>query len=349
MIHEHSNIVNMKEQEILHEAIEKLHQLTGGNIEELGTEYKKGKWRYDGLVELNIGKRKEKFVIVIKNELRNNALNLITEMNDNADNAFLLICQYIPMPIKKQLKDLKINYLEAAGNCFIETEKIFVFINDQHVTAARLPIEGKLWKATGLKFLFTVLRYPELLNKPYRQLAEEAGIALGNIGGYLEELRNEGFLRKGIINNEKADFIENKIRLTQRWAEAYRNNLRPKEWIGNFRFMNPDDMKNWEQMEPNGFKWGGENAAALLTGFLHPEKFTMYITKGRLELIRALKLIPDRNGNIELLQQFWPDDNHEYNQRPKTVPPLLIYADLSTNYDSRNIETAERIKLKYLD
>ena len=338
----------MKERDILNEAIEKFNQLTGGTIVELSATHKKNGPEYDGQIELNLGKRKETFIIGIKNELRNNKIPLIKKMEAAADKAFLLICQYIPLPIKRELKELKINYLEAAGNCFIETEKTFVFINDQQVTASRLPVEGKLWKAAGLKFLFAILLYPELLNKPYRQVAEEAGIALGNVGGYLEELRNEGFLRKGIVNNEKADFIENKGRLTQRWAEAYRNNLRPKEWIGNFRFMNPEDIKNWNHIKTDGFKWGGENAAALMSGFLHPEKFTLYITQNRLPLVRTLKLIPDRNGNIELLEQFWPD-NDLTKDAPDMVPPLLVYADLVTDYDSRNIETAERIKLKYLD
>ncbi|NCD68251.1 type IV toxin-antitoxin system AbiEi family antitoxin [Mucilaginibacter agri] len=338
----------MKEHEIFHEATAKLQELTGGEILELAGEYTQTGRQYDGLIDLNLGKRKETFIIEIKNELRNNTLPAIKNIAAAADKAFLLICQYIPLPIKKELKDLKINYLEVAGNCFIETEKLFIFINDQQVTATRLPVEGKLWKAAGLKFLFAILRYPELLNRPYRQVANEAGIALGNVGGYLEELRKEGFLRKGIINNEKADFIENKTRLIQRWVEAYRNNLRPKEWVGKFRFMNPEDLKNWRNIQPDGFKWGGENAAALMTGYLHPEKFTLYIKQSRLPLIRQLKLVPDPNGNVELLEQFWPD-KEQPEAAPGLVPPLLVYADLATNYDSRNTETAERVKQNYLD
>jgi hypothetical protein len=136
----------------------------------------------------------------------------------------------------------------------------------------------------------------------------------------------------------------------ERWAEAYRANLRPKQLIGNFRFLDKNDSKDWEALEKLNFKWGGENAAAILTKYIQPEKYTIYTTENRVKLVRQLKLVPDPTGQVELLQQFWPDGEHPEKEELKaTVPPLLVYADLITNFDSRNREAAERIKKSYLD
>jgi len=340
--------MNTKEKQILYTATESLKGLTGIDAQLVRSEYQKEGLEYDGVIDLGIGKKKQRFIVEIKNELRANRLPAIRNQHQAANEPFLLICQYIPMTLKKELKDIQINYLEAAGNCFVHTDDLFLFINDQQVTPARLPAEGKLWKAAGLKFLFALLRHPKLLYGPYRRIAEEAGIALGNVGGYFEELQKEGFLKNGIIDQKTGVFIENKPKLIQRWADAYQTNLRPKEWVNNFRFMNPANQKDWRSIPTKGFKWGGENAAALLTNYLQPENFTLYIDGNRLEVMKKLRLVPDPNGNVEMVEQFWQDKENDQGAEG-VVPPLLAYADLLAGYDSRNHEAAERIKTQYLD
>lgn len=337
--------MNMRERETLQLAIEKLASLTGAQINHLSF-YQERDRGSDGALEIKVNHKQETFEIEIKNELRGNSfpISLMTQQPQGMPR--LLISQYIPMPLKQELKNRGINYLEAAGNCYIQTADIFIYINDQQVTDIRVPSEGKLWKATGLKFLFAILRFPDLINNSYRAVAEEAGIALGSIGGLLEELSKEGFLKNKQHDGRKMVFIENQDRLIERWAEAYRANLRPKELIGNFRFMEKDTIKSWPHLKPVGFKWGGENAGALLTQYLQPQKFTMYITESRVKLMHSLKLVPDPNGNVEMLQQFWPDKETETDT---IVPAVLAYADLITSFDSRNRETADRIKNQHFD
>lgn len=103
---------------------------------------------------------------------------------------------------------------------------------------------------------------------------------------------------------------------------------------------------------PPGILWGGEQAGAKLTKFLKPEKFTLYTSLEKLQLMKMLKLIPDTNGNIELLNIFWKSeiiDNDKNVAEMQIIPPLIVYADLLGSYDSRNYETAERIKNKYFE
>lgn len=335
----------MKEQEIFNTAIEKLTELTGATVLPIETRRRKYGDEIDAVIEVTLQKIRRIFDIEIKNEIRIGNLQALINLKKNTGREFLLICQYIPMPLKLELKLNQINYLEAAGNCYIQAPGIFLYINNQQVTEIRTPAEGKLWKAAGLKFLFAVMQDQEIINTPYRNIADHAKIALGNVGGLLEELRKEGFLRDGLKTN---NFLDNRERLIQRWTEAYMSNLRPKLVIGNFRFIQKETMRNWKAIQEGFFKWGGENAGAILTDYLGPEKFTIYTAEPRNKMMQKLKLVPDPNGPVELVQQFWKDDDEQQLFPKETVPPLLAYAELITSFDSRNRETAERIKTKYL-
>lgn len=99
-----------------------------------------------------------------------------------------------------------------------------------------------------------------------------------------------------------------------------------------------------------GILWGGEMAGAKLTKFLKPENFELYTALTKSEVMKLLKIVPDINGNIELLHIFWNEEitSGKDNNEMKIVPPLIAYADLLASHDSRNYETAERIKEKYL-
>jgi hypothetical protein len=340
MFHERIKKMNKENRQTLLVATERLTRITGAEIETV-TKDSSSNLHPNDFLEIKLNQHKEIFNIELRQELRSFSFSNSLINKDKNGKPFLLISQYIPKTLREELKERNINYLEVSGNCFIKTSKIFIYINDQKVSKTRIPQEGKLWKAAGLKFLFAILRFPELLNKPYRIIAEQSEIALGNIGGLLEELSKEGFLKKGI---HEQYFIENQNRLIERWAEAYKTTLRPKLMLGNFKFLNKEMNKSWKTLKGDSFKWGGENAGALLTKFLQPEKFIIY-TEDKNKLMKSLKLVPDPQGEIEVLDQFWSDKEN----KESIVPSLLAYADLITSFDSRNIETANRIKTLYLD
>jgi hypothetical protein len=333
----------MREKEILEQAIRQFNNITGAVLQQLPA--KKLEHRADAVVELRLGKIKARFWVEVKNELREQNMNSILNQIKHDPTEWLLICQYIPKTIKAELKNRAVNYLETAGNCFIRKAGLFFYINNQAVTKQRQPKEGKLWKQAGLKFLFGVLVKPELLNEPYRTIAKKTNVALGNIGAFIEELKQEGFIKEGIKNKNKFLFIENKEQLQNRWVEFYNALLKPKLKQGTFRFIDKKMIREWEFLPGTDFYWGGEPAGAKLTNFLVPEQFTIYTREVKTKIMQQLKLAPDATGNIEIIEKFWDD---ELNYQQGIVPPLLAYAELINSTDSRNRETAERIKQKYL-
>lgn len=353
MNHEHCKILNMKEEEILEKAARRFTDITGVGTKIVANELDINEVnRPDLLLEITKGDKKLLFFIELKNEVREqNIPAILKHMGKNLEE-WLLVCRYIPAPVKENLKNQGVNYMETAGNCFIRKDGLFFYINDKAVTAERQTAEGKLWKQAGLKFLFGVLINPELLNTTYRQIAKETNVALGNIGPFIEELKQEGFLKEGLKNDKPHLFIENRDQLQRKWIELFNAVLKPKLKLGRFRFIDKAGIHDWQAIPttfPKKFYWGAEPAGALLTNFLQPEIFTIYTKENKMEIMKQLKLVPDRNGNVEIMDVFWDIPTLDFlNMKTKTVPPLLAYAELITSLDSRNRETAERIKEKYL-
>lgn len=339
----------MVSEEIIDEALTQLQKQTGISVKEVprGKLSRNGKFTMDFRIRLRAGKETIEFVVEVKNELRRVHLPGLLELIERRkEEHLLIISQYIPKPLKEELKSLGINYLEASGNCFIRYGRLYLFINDQAVTPARIPEQGKLWKVSGLKFLFVVLQNPGIINAPYRTLAKASGIALGNIGPYIQELKKEGYVKS--YQNDIL-IIENKDQLQKKWVELFVSVLRPKLKYGTFRFVGTDSISGWENIPAKHFLWGGEPAGALLTNYLKPEKLTLYTTHSKPQLMKDLKLVPTEGGPIELMEAFWSEDEMKNTGiTPITVPPLLAYAELATSLDSRNKETAEKIKEIYL-
>lgn len=330
----------MKEAEIIDQAIANFEMITGATIKAKISETRNEPG--DGFLELKFEDQQQRFNMEVKNEIRSLQMQKIINQFSLTEYDWILIAQYIPPSVKEQLKTEKINYLEATGNCFIKTANFYFFINDRKVTETRLIKEGKLWNATGLKFLFAILTDKELLNAPYRQIANYAGIALGNVGPLLAELKNEGYLIAG--NNR--ELLSNADLLLDKWVELYPMILRPKLRIGRFRNQNKTD--GWETINSKNILWGGENAGAILTNFLTPENFTIYTKENKNVFMKQQRLIPELSGKLEVFQQFWSDELQKAQVNQQVVPPLIAFAELATDKDSRNQETAERIKEKYL-
>ena len=327
------------EKEILKTAINELKQRTGASVKHLPIDRDID---MDAYLEITFGKISYPFYVEIRGEVNKIIIARITDRFESPKNQWLLVAKYIPGPLKEYLRTNGYNYLEATGNCYIRMDQILIHINDQEVKHIRQTATGKLWKSTGLKFLFVILQDPTMLTKPYRTIAHAAGIASGNISNLIQELTDLGY--KG------SDFeAENSIstaKLMARWVEMFEVTLKPKLIKGHFRFLRSEQQQQWHNIKAGGIYWGGEPGADLYTHFLNPEKFTLYTNKTGNELVPQLKIVPDEKGDITILDKFWndwPGDRSIAN----AAPPLLIYAELKNSLDSRNWETAEKLKQQF--
>jgi hypothetical protein len=335
----------MEEGQIIQSAIQNFILHTGLKMNECKILHHKSAkiLKGDACIEVVDNENIYKFWVLIKNELRQIHLpNLIQQLTSDRENR-LLICQYISKSNRKQLKDEGINYIDASGNCFIRNGNLLIFINDKQVAPQRKSNTGKLWKPAGLRLIFSLLLNPKLINESYRVIANESNLSLGTIGELLQELEKEKYFNR---YSDKL-ILENREALLNTWMETYHAILRPKLVRGRFRFATQKDRENWKNIKLNEVWWGGEPAGAILTRYLHPEKFTIYSNLPNTEVMKQLHIVPAPDGDIELLKIFWNTQINLQTQYPDIVPPLLAFAELNTSMDSRNRETASKIKSQY--
>ena len=347
MVPEQSNIMNKKEEHIMLPALVRFTEITGLAIKILRPpEEKDASFE----VELEISRGNQNYVLeaYIKNEIRTAALLNILNMHKATNGKFLIISRYIPVPMKDELKANGISYIEGSGNSYIETSGLFIYVNDQKILPLKSSEGTKLWAPSGMKFVFAILMNQELLNSSYRKIAYTAGVALGNVGGFIDEIKREGYVILGVRQKQEILLLENRSMLIEKWADLYQTILRPKQLLGKFRFSNNEERSNWHNHIASdlGIYWGAETAGAILTSYLSPQIYTIYSNGDRFELMKKLKIVPDQNGDVELLRPFWNEE--VFLRELDTVPPLLAYAELISSIDSRNRETAMRVKEKYV-
>lgn len=144
--------------------------------------------------------------------------------------------------------------------------------------------------------------------------------------------------------NKRTYAIHNWEELLHKWMEMYKNTLQPTLDKGTFR-LKPAN-KDWRNITLHTHEtvWGGEPAGDLLTNYLRPETLTIYTNETKKNLMMHYGLMPDQEGNIQVYEKFWKQDDQR-----DTAPDLIVYTDLMNTQDKRCIETAtiiynERIK-----
>jgi|AntRauTorckE5430_2_1112549.scaffolds.fasta_scaffold04123_2 hypothetical protein len=254
----------------------------------------------------------------------------------------LLVTKQISSVVRKKLREEKINYLDEVGNCFIYHKDLFILIDGRKNKALKNEYSYNIFSENGVKLIFNLLTRPYLINVSQREISKKVNISLGSVSKILKGLEILNFLKK--INKKEKKLINKKV-LLNRWVTAYNEKIKPKYFRGKYRFINKEYNKNWENLTlPNYTYWGGEPAARLLIGFLKPQILTLYSTLDKKELLKTLKIIPDNiNGNINLLEL--PSG---FNNEKEQIHPLITYADLILSFDSRNIETAQKIYDNYV-
>lgn len=318
-----------KEDKILETAVRNLTIFTG-----LKAHWKAGKQPIDA--ELLLEGKNLTFYTAVKKELRGHYLETLQQYAKH-HKPFMVVAQTIFPTLKKQLRDLGIAYLDAAGNIFYNTNNQYVWIEGNKIEQEKEEKKNRAFTKAGLKVVFQFLLNKETINQPYRQIAAMAGVAIGNIKYVLDGLAEGGFILHLDKNKTK---LLNKRELLNRWIDGYGTKLKPALHRGNFRFLKEEDGKHWKKLKLDvaNTVWGGEAAADLITNYLVPLKWTLYTGATQAELMKSLKLLPDPKGIVQVYEKFW---NNELDTH--VAPELLVYADLMLTGDPRCIETAKRI------
>ena len=284
---------------------------------------------------------KQMFHVKIKKELRSYQLETIFRLEEK-NRPLLIIAENIFPDIKEVLKIHKIGFIDLKGNINIETGKFLIRIEGKKEKLIHKEKFGRAFTKAGLKGLFIFLMDDKKINVTYREIANDAGIALGNVKLIIQGLIEGGF---AIRKNDKELKLINKKEMLQKWVTAYIEKLKPSLFLGSFNFFDQNDLINWKDLNagyPDNL-WGGEAAGNIYTGYLLPEILTLYTAEKKIDIIKKYRLIPDEEGHIKIFQKFW-----RLEEKGNVVPALIAYADLIGTNNRRCIETAQKIYDQYL-
>lgn len=328
---------------LINRAVETLEQTTGIKVAHQAKAQKAENAYPDGLVRIDLKGMHWDFAVRAKARVTHATVAMEKTQPTLPGQDRILVTEYATPPMADLMKEIGLLFMDAAGNAYINKPPLYVFIkgNKRPENLKPAPIK-RLFKPAGLKVVFALLNHPEMVEWPYRRIADRTDVALGTVDWIFRDLKEMGFLLEMGKRKRK---ITNPLTLLKRWVEAYPEQLRPKLGLGRFKADAPDW---WNDIDITGYNacWGGEVAAAKLTRQLKPEKVIIYAPEPPGKLIIEQKLRKTTAGDIEILKPFWRFD-HEF-AALGIAPPLLIYADLMATGDDRNIETAEIIYDNYL-
>ncbi|MFZ4524035.1 MAG: type IV toxin-antitoxin system AbiEi family antitoxin [Chlorobium sp.] len=299
---------------------------------------------YDYLVRGNVFGKAFVWCIEVKKYLTKTGELQLLLNRDNMQHPFLLATKSISPEAAARLRDEGIQFIDTAGNAFVNQPPLLIFVQGNKPEKEEKTVPAaRLFRGVGLKLVYLFLCQPDLVGRPYRDLADMTNVALGTVKNSMTELIQKGFI---FDMGKKGKKLQDKKRLFERWITAYQDSLKPKLLMGRFR----GDGEWWKDLplDPALAQWGGEVAAMKLTGYLKPGTVTLYAEKHRIEeLVIAKRLKKDPLGNIEILERFWPQENGF--GEGDLAHPFLIYADLVAIDDQRTMETARILYEQYID
>lgn len=271
---------------------------------------------------------------------------VIAQLAENTESATkIYISNYINDELGMRLREAKVNYLDKAGNAYLDISPIFILIEGKIPKESfLLDKTAKLFTETGLKVICALLTNQDLLNANYRTIADHADVSMGTIGWVLRELRDQGFTQESYRNRSWKD----KTKLIKKWAEEYPK-LRVKNQLGVYYCK---DENWWQSLDLAKYDavLGGEIAALNHIDGIEPREGLIYLGKyQQRNFIRNLNLISPEQGEnttklsrIELRSKFWGCvENVSF--LASATHPLITFADLMDTWEARNIQHAKAI------
>lgn len=261
----------------------------------------------------------------------------------------LLVTPHITPPVADRLTAVNQQFVDAAGNAYLNAPGIFVLITGRKPEKGADKIAekaGDVFAKPGVKTLFAFICNPELAAAPYRQIAAAANVALGALPAVLAGLQQAGHLH--VMDNKRK--LVTTRRLLDEWALAYARRLRPKQLLRTLVTPAFGTWREWD-LQADRAKWGGEPAAGLLTNYLEPGVLTLYAAKVPARLVVEHRMTTarpnDAHNLVEIRTPFWGEALVN-KQRADLVPEALAYADLLATGDARCIEAAQMVYEEHL-
>ena len=320
--------------------------------------------RFDGIITWKAAGGAVRYLVDEKRHLRHQDVGVVVEQMNRrratlppgrAGDRVLLLAPYVRRQQAATLEQAEIDYLDLAGNVHLQATGLFVHVEGRKPpkdppTAPRRPQKG--W----IKTVMAVLIRPELVDAPYRALADRADVALGTVAGCMNDLAARGLLFRGKGGRR----VEDRQALVALWVHAYIEGLRPGLKERRFQVRAKEKQEIWPRLQrvlaERGQPWAltGADAAGRRTPYFRAEETEIYApvrVLGDRETQKALVAQPAaRDGNLLVIEPPGPlAIAGETDDDLPVAPDLLAYAELRYRGTGQALEAAELLLPRVID
>lgn len=314
---------------------------------------------WDGDITFETNDKKIRFIFEVKKHVQPHTVNHLlvqaAQTKHLKTDGLLLLADYINPSVAQMLKQSKINFIDTAGNLFVNVRNLHVSVEGKRARVLSVMKPPRVWGNTGLRLLYTLLLHPEAINQPYRHLASSTDVSLGAIGWIIRDLKEGGYLHPTAKDEFK---LVRRKELMMRWVEEYGAKLRPRLVINSYRSFAQDEkevlpaFRNFALV--HGIQWaltGGVAADEVIHHYRGPY-LTVFVSDWIQDsALKDLNWAPIEGGPITLLRAFSSQIFNDWtsNSAYPVAHPLLIYAELVYGGGERELETARLIYSEYLE
>ncbi len=320
--------------------------------------------RIEGIIAWKTGVRTVRYLVEEKRHLRHQDVGVVVDQlnrrraalpREHIGDRFLLLAPHVRPQQAAVLERAEIDYLDLAGNAHLQGPGLFVHVEGRQPPKEPTPAPGRPQRG-WIKAVMAILIRPELINAPYRVLAEQADVALGTVGGCMNDLAARGILFDGKDGRR----VNDRQALVALWVQAYVEGLRPKLKERRLQVRADGKQEIWRRLQTvmaeHAQPWAltGADAAERRTHFFRAEETEIYAPLRALEdrdTQKALVAQPAaRGGNLLVIEPPGPlampgEPDHDF----PVAPDLLAYAELRYRGTEQALEAAELILPKVLD
>lgn len=267
-------------------------------------------------------------------------LTRVLQLDGEVGDPLLLLAPAVNPRSARELRSAGVQFLDAAGNAYLKFGGVLIDVRGRRPDPATVKNRRALRPSAGLftprraQVIFALLSWPELLHSPVRTVAAAAKVSLGQAQSTMKLLDEQRFLDRRSKRLMRQDV------LAERWADAYATGLGPKTLVQQFH----GDPARLNLAGHGVVYVSGEQSASWIK---NPETATLYVEDISPTMVLANRWRKDGNPNIMIHTAFWLPPGHEahpLSSFSSPAPPLLVYADLKSAGESRQLEAAQHVK-----
>lgn len=312
--------------------------------------------RFDGHLAFRVGGKAVRYLVEEKRHFRHLDAAVVAEQlirrraalpPNNTGDRILLLAPHVREQQAVVLERAGIDYIDLAGNVHLDAPGLFVHVQGRRPPKVRAAAPARPHKG-WVKTVMALLLQPDLLNAPYRIVADQADVALGTVAKCLEDLTIRGLL----VGQRGGRKLPDRAALVGLWVQAYVEALRPKLAERRLQIRVDDKAQLWERLEKvfaeREVPWAltGADAASLRDHYFRVEETEIYapirVLEDR-EVQKALVAQPAAHGGNLLVIEI--PGHMAIRQTLGAVipaaPDLLAYAELRYRGTGQALEAAE--------